>query len=494
MKSGKVLLGMIAVLSGMLFFFACNTFKKEAVTESDTLAIIEPDYSGITIPPNIAPLNLIIKEAGISYRVDVHSADGLGFSVKSTDGNIRFPLKSWQKLLSKAKGNKLTFVFFVEGADKIWSGFKPIYVSIANETVDPYLCYRLLYPGYETWSGMEIIQRCVENFDESSIIINQSVDNNCINCHTFRQNDPDKFLIHIRGSLGGTYFVDADKITKTDLKSEDLPFGATYPAWHPDGEIVAFSSNRVTQTFQAIQNQNIEVLDLSSDLILYNIGKNEIIKVVSEDSVKYMETFPEWSPDGEFLYYCRAHQFEEGGDFKKIKYDLVRRPFNKSSNLFGKSEIVFNAIAIDKSVSFPRISPDGKYLVFTLHNYGTFSIWHKEADLYLMDLQTGETSRMNLNSDESESYHSWSSNSKWLVFSSKRGDGLTARPYFAYIGSGQEFGKPFVLPQKDPGKYNIMLKTFNRPEFITGKIKAGSRDFSRAARGEAIKARIGQNQ
>ena len=54
-------------------------------------------------------------------------------------------------------------------------------------------------------------------------------------------------------------------------------------------------------------------------------------------------------------------------------------------------KMVFNAQAVNKSVSLPVISPDGKYLVFTLHDYGTFSIWHKEADLYILDLQNGKT-------------------------------------------------------------------------------------------------------
>jgi len=96
---------------------------------------------------------------------------------------------------------------------------------------------------------------------------------------------------------------------------------------------------------------------------------------------------------------------------------------------------------------------------------------------------------MSLNSSETESYHSWSSNSRWLVFSSKRGDGLTARPYFAYFGSPDNVGKPFVLPQKDPALYKRMAKTFNRPEFVTGKINIDPRDFARASKKEPLKAK-----
>ena len=82
----------------------------------------------------------------------------------------------------------------------------------------------------------------------------------------------------------------------------------------------------------------------------------------------------------------------------------------------------------------PGFPPDGKQLVFTLSEYGNFSIWHKDADLYRIDLDSGVMHRMDeVNSDDVESYHSWSSNSRWLVFSSRRIDGLYTRPYLVHI-------------------------------------------------------------
>jgi Tol biopolymer transport system component len=200
-----------------------------------------------------------------------------------------------------------------------------------------------------------------------------------------------------------------------------------------------------------------------------------------------METFPCWSSEGTYLYYCRAHQAKEGDDLTRVKYNLVRKSFDQASGVFGDAEVVFDALNINKSVSLPVASPDGKYLVFTLHDYGTFSIWHKEADLYLLDLKNMKAEKMKLNSNETESYHSWSSNGKWLVFSSKRDDGLTARPYFSYFGSPDSTGKPFVLPQKDPTLYRRLEKTFNRPEFVTGKITVGPRDFAEASENTDVK-------
>ena len=488
MKHVRILFGVLMLVLGVFFLTRCDTIRNDKIRKLDREPVMEPDYSGVTIPQNIAPMNLIIKEDGISFRVNVASSNGKDLTIKSSDGIIRFPKRSWEKLINDCQGGEIVIEVLSEGKEKELTKYNPIHLYIANEPIDPYLCYRLLYPGYETWSQIKIIQRSIEDFYEASLVENQLIENNCVNCHSFNQNNPEQFLLHIRGSMGGTYFIEGEKITRTDLRTQDMKAGAVYPAWHPGGRYVAFSSNKVIQSFHAEPEKNIEVFDLFSSLVLYDTQHNEMLPVKEADTIKYMETFPEWSPDGKYLYYCRTEQFIDGSDFKNIKYDLVRKPFDQASRSFGETELVFDALAINKSVSFPRISPDGRYLVFTLHNYGTFSIWHKEADLSLLDLQTGKHHRMGLNSSESESYHSWSSNSKWLVFSSKRVDGLTARPYFAYIGSADNIGKPFVLPQKDPTLYKTMLTTFNKPEFVTGKVNLGPRDFLRAAKRESTKA------
>ena len=110
--------------------------------------------------------------------------------------------------------------------------------------------------------------------------------------------------------------------------------------------------------------------------------------------------------------------------------------------------------------------------MYTVSDYGNFSIWHKDADLRLLDMLTGKTdSLLQVNSNAVESYHSWSSNSRWFVFSSRRDDGLYTRPYICYLGANGVPGKPFLLPQKETDYYERSLFSFNIPEFIRGKIK-----------------------
>jgi dipeptidyl aminopeptidase/acylaminoacyl peptidase len=161
-------------------------------------------------------------------------------------------------------------------------------------------------------------------------------------------------------------------------------------------------------------------------------------------------------------------------EFNRVKYSLCAISFDPESRRFGtRVDTLYHAKARGgMSVSYPRVSPDGKSLMFTLAGYGNFSIWHKDADLYMIDLQSKKTIRLDtLNSKDVESYHSWSSNSRWVVFSSRRMDGLYTRPYIAYINPNGEPAKPFLLPQKDVDFYHRFMKSYNIPEFITGKVK-----------------------
>ena len=102
---------------------------------------------------------------------------------------------------------------------------------------------------------------------------------------------------------------------------------------------------------------------------------------------------------------------------------------------------------------------------------------HKEADLWLMDLESGETRPVDeVNSPCSESFHNWSSDSRWFLFASRRYDGLYMQVFFSSIDSEGHCTKPFVLPQKNPRKfYGETLYSFNAPDFTRSKVDFDSR-------------------
>ncbi|MDR2811069.1 MAG: hypothetical protein LBB84_11050, partial [Tannerellaceae bacterium] len=220
------------------------------------------------------------------------------------------------------------------------------------------------------------------------------------------------------------------------------------------------------------------------DIVVYDVEKHEIITASTLFSPHVFETFPTFSPDGKTLYFCSAPARPMPQSFKEVKYDLCSISFDPASRTFGAvTDTLYHAAEGGKSASFPRVSPDGKYLLYTLSGYGNFSIWHKDADLYMLDLSDGANRPVDiLNSDDVESYHSWSSNSRWIVFSSRRIDGLYTRPFIAYINSKGKASKPFLLPQKDTDFYHRSMKSYNIPEFITGKVTTSNRKLALKAK------------
>ena len=125
-----------------------------------------------------------------------------------------------------------------------------------------------------------------------------------------------------------------------------------------------------------------------------------------------------------------------------------------------------------KSLTWPRPSYDGKYILFTLIDYGYFSIWHNESEQWLLDLKTGEARNLKeINSSKADSYHNWNVNSHWIVFTSRRDDGLYSRLYLTSVDDNGHFTKPFLLPQRHPfDYYSTSLYSYNTPDFTKSKV------------------------
>ena len=264
-----------------------------------------------------------------------------------------------------------------------------------------------------------------------------------------------------------------------------------YPYWHPEGRYIAYSTNTTRQVFHIRHENRIEVFDAASDLQVYDTKTNELIlsPLVKQDSV--YETFPVFSADGKTLYFCSARAISEGSiALDSIHYSLCSIAFDAANGTFGNKVDTLIDCATCRAgelgtVSFPRPSYDGRFLVYTVSEYGQFSIWHHEADLWMLDLQTGQCRPMSgVNSDDTESYHNWSTNSRWMVFSSRRDDGLFTRPYFTHIDADGRETKPFMLPQKSPRQfYRERFLSYNVPDFITAPV-----DFDNVKASDLINA------
>ena len=447
---------------------------------------IYPDYIGVTIPVNIAPLNFSMADEQ-ALLVDAVITDSHGNSQHSQGEAVDFDLDDWHQLLAQNRGDSLSVTVSAKFDDG-WHTYRSFPIYVSPDSIDYGICYRLIAPGHEVWSKMGIYERDLSSFDERALIENTQFEG-CVNCHSFNRGNPANMSLHIRGKHGATLLSKEDgSITAYNTKTPETLGLCVYPYWHPSGHYIAYSTNVTKQTFHSADRNRIEVFDDASDIQVYDIDKNELLlsPLLKQDAV--YETYPVFSADGRSLYFCAAQALpEDNHQLDSIRYNLCRIDFDPTTGQFGnRIDTIVDAQTLRKSVSFPRPSYDGRFLCYTLSDYGQFSIWHHEADLYLLDLTTRQSLPMDeANSEETESFHNWSTNSRWLLFSSRRDDGLYTRPYFCHVDAKGNVSKAFMLPQRNPRRfYRQRFLSYNVPDFIIAPTHFDSHKASRAINDE----------
>ena len=538
-------------------FLACTSPQvPTSYKDSQSLPNIYPDYVDVTIPVNMAPLHFQLMP--VADQTEVITRFKCGDEELVCSGRKAMPsISDWQRLInSKGEANtaaadsslftlhsSLTVEVFEHKADG-WVRYKPFNIYVSPDSIDSWLSYRLISPSYVAFEDLTINQRCLENYDEgviyNNMLCSSEKDGQCINCHSYQKGNPQRMQFHARLNNGGTLINYDGQLRKVNLKTDSTLSAGVYPAWHPTLPFIAYSTDITRQMFHTFDVNKVEVFDTQSDLILYDLERNEVLNV--ENSPVEFEIFPSWSPDGRWLYYCSAH-FEQEDTvtldaeiirrYNQIRYNVYRKSFDPEHRTFGPSELVFDAASRQLSATLPRISPDGRWLMLSVGGWGCFHIWHSDADLWLVDLKEKGTvnseefpagvpsadstaaansslftlhsslngdadsslftlhSSLNsrpwteVNSDNTEAYHTWSSNGKWIVFSSRRDDGNFTRPFFAHVDASGRATKPFELPAEDPDCHRRLLKSYNIPELMRGPVTISPQTFADALKGEA---------
>ena len=459
------------IIYHLSFSMACSHAPKDVV-ELDTLPPIYPDYCNVTIPENIAPLNFLLRADCEAIEVKA------GELVLNASGNEAvFDIDDWKTLIQQSSGKEIevTITALVNGT---WKQYKSFRWQVVGDRVDPYLTYRLIEPDYEIWNHVQIQQRCVENFEVNALGHYEQLENRCMNCHTYANQNPRLSMMYVRGPGGGAILNSNGELQKLNIP------GSVYFGFSPTGRYITYSTQKIIPAFHSLASKRLEVYDAASNVFVADMQEHRVISSpLLSDSLKF-ETFPTFSPDGKYIYYCAADTVSLPRDIKNLQYSLVRIPFDETTGTIGTQ---VDTLFSQRSVCHPRISPDGRYLLYTVADYGTFPIWHPEADLQMMNLQTGAIDSLSIvNSEKSDTYHAWSSNSHWFVFASKRDDGLYGKPYFCYVDSHGKAHKPFCLPQQHPTFYDNNLKSFNAPELGKGKVPFDVHDVAKAMKQEPI--------
>lgn len=462
---------------------ASCTAKVENATLTDQMPDIYPDYQGVTIPVGIAPMNFALKADDYDC-IDVVVKGSMGGQMHCQGQVVDLDTKEWHALTEQNRGGKLSFTVSTKQGDK-WLQYHDFEMMVSEYALEEWgLTYRRVAPGYELFSHMGLYQRDLSTFDEYEIIDNNRIPGTCVNCHTSNRTNPQQFLFHTRGEHGATMVQKGGKMEALNTKTDATLGLCVYPYWHPDGRYVVFSTNTTRQSFHVGQSKRIEVFDTESDLQIYDTEKHELLLSPLVTQADQNETFPAFAPDGQTIYFCNTAKREYPRDAKMVRYNLCSIGFDAATGSYADSvTTVIDAEADSMSISIPKPSYDGRYIMYTVADYGTFPIWHSEADLWLMNLRTMEKRPLTeVNSSDTESYHNWSDNSHWFVFSSRRDDGLYTRLYISSIDENGQATKPFMLPQRDPRRYySRMMYSYNVPDFTKTKV-----DIDQSATADAI--------
>ena len=512
-------IGCLLLLAALLFLSGGKRRQvPSSFTQMNEEPRIYPDYTDVTVPPNIAPLNFMVDS--VDDVVAEFSFQNTKITYGGKDGKVRIDEDEWHQMLASAIGKSLSVTVYTEKDGK-WLAYKPFAIHVAEEEIDPYISFRQLPPTFVGYDELSIRQRNLTNFDETDIYnnrqISEGLEGQCINCHSYQNYGTSNMMFHMRMQNPGTMIVSDGELIFVNLKSEGMISAAAYNSWHPSLPIIAFSTDHTMQSFHTREISKVEVMESASDIVIYDVKQNRV-QVVLNDSAEF-ELFPSWSPDGKWLYYCSAHyeyrkDFENTDEllekYKTLQYNLYRISFDAATMTFGEPELIYDAVSRNRSAVQPRVSQDGRYLVFAEGPWGLFHIWHTSADIRMIDLMAqpgvapaipdgeGEEPQQVsppsegmgeavINSPLPESYPSFSSNDRWVLFESRRDDGNYTRTYFAYFDKQGRLHKPFEVPAEDPEYFRLLLRSWSRPEFMKEPVRITQRQFYEKAVTEPIK-------
>ncbi len=466
---------------------ACQLKQPQDAERVDAMPPIYPDYIGVTIPSDIAPMN---------FNVEAEGTDAVFVAVQGSQGGrletagewADFDLDEWRELTEMNRGGELTFSVWAR-KDGRWLQYNDFVMHVSENDLDEWgVTYRRIKPGYEVGGDIGIFQRSLSTFDEYAIVTETALPGKCFNCHTVNRTDPKQVTLQVRGEGGGTLVTLDGKQNWLNTKTATTRAAGSYSYWHPDGDYVVTTASAVHQCFFTGTRQRIEVFHSFSDIEVLDTRTNELIltPLLRTDD---LEIFPAFSHDGRWIYYSTSKYCNLPAEYEKVKCSICRIGFDAATGQFGQEvDTLVNARFTDRSYVIARPSYDGRWLMYNVASRGNFPVSQDDADLCIMNLATGEQRVMTeLNSPRTESYHNWSRNSKWVVFSSKRENGMYTQLFFAEIGDDGHATKPFVMPQRNPRKFYFeLMDAYNCPDFTHEKVQLSAHEMQRRLEAETL--------
>ncbi len=261
----------------------------------------------------------------------------------------------------------------------------------------------------------------------------------CANCHSFSR-DGKTLGIEMDGPQNERKYAFSPVAPRMAIRNEDiitwmsLPPDtgrktiAFMPQISPDGQHVVATVNEAVYVANFKDYRFLQVFYPTRGILAWHSrATGQTRALPGGDDPRYVQTGAVWSPGGDYLIFARAPAqdpypaslklAESANDPNEvlIQYDLYRIPFNGGKG--GRAEPVRGASRNGMSNTFPKISPDGRWIVFVKCRNG--QLMRPDSQLYIVPTEGGEARRMRCNTTLMNSWHSFSPNGRWMVFSSK---------------------------------------------------------------------------
>lgn len=461
-----------ALMAAALLLTACDASVTNP-TKTAEQPPIYPDYAGVCIPAEIAPMNFTLEPALAYDIMDVRAKGSKGGEVHSQGKAADFDIDDWHELTRMNTGGQITFTVCVRQNGQ-WTQFADFTMDVSENPLTDYgLTYRRIAPGYEVGGNMGLYQRDLHTFREEAMVTQGALGGQCFNCHTPNAADPSRVTMQIRGETGGTLIMKDGRQQWLDTRTDSTKMAGSYAYWHPGGDYIAYTAGLVEQCFFVGDGKPIEVYHRFGNIVLLDTRADELVLDERLMTPDWVEIFPSFSADGGTLYYSTSRNVRLPYGYKEVKCSVVAMPFDAATGTLGaQADTLLNGPADDASYVLARPSYDGRWLMYAKCSRSNFPIQQPDADLYMMSTATRETWPLSAaNSDKAESYPNWSSDSHWIVFESKRENGLYTQLYISGIDENGRATKAFLIPQRDPWNYyHNMMDAYNVPDFTRTRV------------------------